>query len=82
MVSSLTSWKPVLLPLGRFSSDITPHYQTHSSLLLSSLLVTVPRAALVAWKLSFYFFIIFIFLQYFSPCANLLLAAYCEDDIQ
>lgn len=62
----------VIRSLQVLGSDITPYYQTHSSLPLSSLLGTVPRAnvfdlwaAPVAWKLSFYFFIIFIFLQYF-----------------
>lgn len=56
----------VIRSLQFLGSDITPHYQPHSSLPLSSLLGTVPRAALVPWKLSFYlFFIIFIFLQYF-----------------
>lgn len=74
----------VIRSLQFLGSDITPHYQTHSSLPLSSLLGTVPRAALVPWKLSFYFFYyIYISIFYiFSPCANLLLAAYCGDDIQ
>lgn len=65
----------VVIRLLQFlGSDITPHYQTHSSLPLSSLLGTVPRAnvfnlwlALLARKLYFYFLFYLYFYNIFLP---------------
>lgn len=64
----------VIRLLQFLGSDITPHYPTHSSFPLSSLLGTVPRAnvfnlcvALLAWKLYFYFLLYLYFYNIFLP---------------